>query len=85
MSVAYKLPCPPDRKHQAGSVHNKCSGWIWTVVRAVLLIGLCFMILYPLIVKFTSSICTLTICMMPVCDLSRAARRCSSIESLGNG
>ncbi|MGB4419542.1 MAG: carbohydrate ABC transporter permease [Bacillota bacterium] len=56
MSVAYKYRVRRIENIKLAAFITKCSGWIWTVVRAVLLIGLCFMILYPLIVKFTSSI-----------------------------
>lgn len=56
MGVAYK-----HKTRQVGSIKraivlNKLGKWGWRFVRTVLLAGLCFMILYPLIVKFTSSI-----------------------------
>ena len=38
------------------AVRQKALSFCWSVLRAVLIIGLSFMILYPLIVKFSTSI-----------------------------
>lgn len=68
MSVAYKYRVRKVGNIKVAAFISKCSAWTWAVVRAVLLIGLCFMILYPLIVKFTSSV-------MPVDDMYDATVR----------
>ena len=35
---------------------HKTAGWIWSLVRAVLIIGVSFMIVYPLLIKFSVSL-----------------------------
>lgn len=68
MSVAYRYRVRRIRNVRAAAFVTKCSSWSFAAVRAVLLTGLCFMILYPLIVKFTASI-------MPVDDMYDATVR----------
>jgi multiple sugar transport system permease protein len=68
MSVAYRYRVRQIRSIRLAAFLTKCSAWAWALIRAVLMIGLCFMILYPLIVKFTSSI-------MPVDDMYDATVR----------
>ena len=56
MAVAYKYKTRQARNLKHAKRLHKLGKVGWSFVRTVILAGLCFMILYPLIVKFTSSI-----------------------------
>ena len=56
MGVAYKYRTRQARNLKQAKAFHKGGKLGWGFVRTVILAGLCFMILYPLIVKFTSSI-----------------------------
>ena len=38
------------------ALYYKAPGWVWTILRTVVLIGLCFMILYPVLQLLTKSL-----------------------------
>ena len=56
MAVAYKYKTRQARNLRYAKRLHKAGKLGWAFVRTVILAGLCFMILYPLIVKFTSSV-----------------------------
>ncbi len=56
MGVAYKYRVRQIKDIKRAAIASKIGNLGWVILRTVILVGLCFMILYPLIVKFTSSI-----------------------------